>query len=63
MIRTPLVRSKTVSRILRSILALFTLLLIFLIFYSYQEGAWKEIVAYYRFFFDYKKLRLFIISI
>ena len=55
------VRSKTVSRILRSILKS-TLLLIFLIFYSYQEGAWKEIVAYYRFFFDYKKLRLFILS-
>ncbi|OPY02161.1 MAG: TVP38/TMEM64 family inner membrane protein YdjZ [Syntrophorhabdus sp. PtaB.Bin047] len=62
MIRTSLVKSKTVSRILRFILALFTLLLIFLIFYSYQEGAWKEIVAYYRFFFDYKKLRLFILS-
>jgi len=47
---------------LRSILAILVLLLVFLIFYAYQEGAWKEIVAYYRFFFDYKKLRLFILS-
>lgn len=36
--------------------------LVFLVFYSYQEGAWKEIFAYYRFFFDYKKLRVFILS-
>jgi uncharacterized membrane protein YdjX (TVP38/TMEM64 family) len=36
--------------------------LVFLVFYSYQEGAWKEIFAYYRFFFDYKKLRMFILS-
>lgn len=62
MIRTSLVKSKIVSRVLRSILALLTLLLIFLIFYSYQEGGWKEIFTYYRFFFDYKKLRLFILS-
>jgi len=62
LIRTSLVKSKTVSRILRSVLAFFTMLLIFLVFYAYQEGAWQEIVAYYRFFFDYKKLRLFILS-
>ncbi|MDD3844912.1 MAG: TVP38/TMEM64 family protein [Syntrophorhabdaceae bacterium] len=62
MIRTSLVKSKALSHVLRSILALLTLLLIFLIFYSYQEGAWKEIFAYYRFFLDYKQLRLFILS-
>jgi len=62
LIRTSLVKSKLVSSILRAVLALLTLLLVFLIFYSYQEGAWKEIFAYYRFFFDYKKLRLFILS-
>lgn len=38
------------------------LVLFFLIFYAYQEGAWKEIFAYYRFFFDYNKLRSFILS-
>lgn len=47
---------------MRSTLALLAFLLVFLIFYSYQEEAWKEIFAYYRFFFDYKKMRLFILS-
>lgn len=47
---------------MRSILAVLAFALVFLVFYSYQEGAWKEIFAYYRFFFDYKKLRMFILS-
>jgi uncharacterized membrane protein YdjX (TVP38/TMEM64 family) len=47
---------------LRIFLILLTLFFFFLVFYSYQEGAWKEIFSYYRFFFDYKKLRLFILS-
>ena len=62
MIRTKIVRSKKISYLLRSILALLAFVLVFLIFYSYQEGAWKEIFAYYRFFFDYKRLRVFILS-
>jgi len=62
LIKTSLVKSKIVSSLLRSILALLILLLVFLIFYAYHEGVWKEIFAYYRFFFDYKKLRLFILS-
>lgn len=62
MIKTKLIHSKKVSLLLRSILALLAFILVFLLFYSYQEGAWKEIFAYYRFFFDYKRLRLFILS-
>ncbi|MEN6616452.1 MAG: TVP38/TMEM64 family protein [Syntrophorhabdus sp.] len=62
MIKTKIVKSKTISHILRGILILLTLVFFFLIFYSYQEGAWREIFAYYRFFFDYKRLRLFILS-
>ncbi len=62
MIKTSLVKSKIVSSLLRSILAMLILLLVFLVFYAYHEGVWKEIFAYYRFFFDYKKLRLFILS-
>ncbi len=62
MIRTSLVKSKILSLLLRTILALLILLLVFLIFYAYQQGAWKEIFAYYRFFLDYKKLRIFILS-
>lgn len=62
MILTKIIQSKKVSCVLRSILAVLAFTLVFLIFYSYQEGVWKEIFAYYRFFFDYKKLRLFILS-
>jgi uncharacterized membrane protein YdjX (TVP38/TMEM64 family) len=31
-------------------------------FYVYHEGQWKEIIRFYKFFFDPKKLRLFIAS-
>ncbi len=62
MIRRQIIRSKKISFLLRSILALLGFLLVFLVFYSYQQGAWKEIFAYYRFFLDYTKLRLFILS-
>ncbi len=62
MIKTRIIRSKKISYLLRSILIVLAFVLVFLIFYSYQEGAWKEIFAYYRFFFDYKKLRMFILS-
>lgn len=31
-------------------------------FYVYHEGAWRDVFAYYRFFFDFKKLRIFIAS-
>lgn len=62
MIKTKIVKSKIISHILRIILILLTLLFFFLLFYSYEEGAWREIFSYYRFFFDYTKLRLFILS-
>lgn len=47
---------------LRLALGLLLAFLVFLIFYAYHEGLWREIFAYYRFFFDYKKLRFFILS-
>lgn len=62
MIRKKIIHSKKISYLLRVILVLLVFLLVFLIFYSYQLGAWREIFAYYRFFLDYKKLRLFILS-
>jgi len=31
-------------------------------FYVYHEGAWRDVFAYYRFFFDFKKLKIFIAS-
>ncbi len=62
MILTKIIRSKKITYLLRSILAALAFILFFLLFYAYQEGAWKEILSYYRFFFDYKRLRLFILS-
>ncbi len=36
--------------------------LISLIFYVYHEGAWKEIIGYYKFFYDSRRLKAFISS-
>lgn len=57
-----IVNSDKVSLILRSILWASILVLIILLFYVYHEGAWRDVFAYYRFFFDPKKLRVFIAS-
>jgi uncharacterized membrane protein YdjX (TVP38/TMEM64 family) len=47
---------------LRSLLAASILVLIFLVFYVYQEGAWRDIMHYYRFFLNPKGLQSFITS-
>jgi uncharacterized membrane protein YdjX (TVP38/TMEM64 family) len=62
LIKTSLVKSKTISFLLRSLLALSILALIFLLFYVYQEGAWRDIMHYYRFFLNPKGLQSFIAS-
>jgi uncharacterized membrane protein YdjX (TVP38/TMEM64 family) len=43
-------------------LALSILILILLIFYVYHEGAWRDIIRYYRFFLNPVRLQLFIAS-
>lgn len=62
MITKSLVKSKTLSFFLRSLLAVSILILIFLMFYVYQEGAWRDIIRYYRFFLNPERLQLFIAS-
>jgi uncharacterized membrane protein YdjX (TVP38/TMEM64 family) len=57
-----IVNSSRLSLILRSILLVSILALIVLTFYVYHEGAWRDVFAYYRFFFDFKKLKIFIAS-
>jgi len=57
-----IVNSSKLSLILRLILWASILALIILMFYVYHEGAWRDVFAYYRFFFDFKKLRIFIAS-
>jgi uncharacterized membrane protein YdjX (TVP38/TMEM64 family) len=44
------------------LLAVSILILIILIFYVYQEGAWRDIIRYYRFFLNPIRLQLFIAS-
>jgi uncharacterized membrane protein YdjX (TVP38/TMEM64 family) len=46
----------------RVILGVSMLTLILLIFYVYHEGAWREIIIYYRYFLNYKRLEAFISS-
>jgi uncharacterized membrane protein YdjX (TVP38/TMEM64 family) len=62
LIRKSLVKSKALSFFLRLLLAASILVLIFLMFYVYQEGAWRDIIRYYRFFLNPVRLQLFIAS-
>ncbi len=50
------------SLALRFLLYAFAIALISLIFYIYHEGAWRDIIQYYRFFYDPKRLKVFIAS-
>jgi len=47
---------------LRGILYSLVLVLIIVIFYLYEEGAWREIIAFYRHFLSPKRLGEFIAS-
>jgi len=62
LIKTPLVKSRALSIFLRSLLGASILALIFLIFYVYHEGAWRDVLCYYRFFINPKQLKLFLVS-
>jgi len=62
LIKQSIVTSKTISVLLRVFLWLCISALIFLMFYVYHEGQWREIIHFYRFFFDPRKLRIFIAS-
>lgn len=60
--RRPVVTSPLGSLVLRVILLLFAVLLVVLIFYVYHMGAWKDVLRFYKFFFDPRKFRLFVAS-
>lgn len=62
MIKKSLVKSKGLSHLLRVILGVLVFVLIVLIFYIHNEGAWRDIARYYRFFLDPKQLKTFITS-
>jgi uncharacterized membrane protein YdjX (TVP38/TMEM64 family) len=48
--------------VVRFLIGLAIALLIAAIFYFYHEGLWRCVLRYYRYFFDLKKLKLFIAS-
>lgn len=50
------------SRTARSIALVCLAALIALIFYVYHEGLWRQMLHWYRYFFEFKRLRSFIIS-
>lgn len=61
--RRAIVKTKFVSALLRVLLWALGLTLISLIFYVWhEEGTWKEIIKFYRFFFEPKRLKMFITS-
>ena len=62
MIKTSIVKSKNISILLRVILWFCVSALIILMFYVYHQGQWRDIIHFYSFFFEPKKLRIFIAS-
>jgi uncharacterized membrane protein YdjX (TVP38/TMEM64 family) len=60
--KNSIVKSNYVSLLLRVILGLSVSVLILLIFYVYHEGAWREIINYYRYFLNHRKLEAYISS-
>lgn len=58
-----IVKTKSASTLLRILLWTSGLALISLLFYVWHnEGMWKEIIKFYRFFFEPKRLKLFVAS-
>lgn len=60
--RNSIVKSPTLSIFLRGVLYSLVLVLIIVIFYLYEEGAWREIMLFYRHFLSPKRLGAFIAS-
>ena len=58
-----IVKTKFASTMLRVLLWVLGLALISLLFYVWhEEGTWKDIIKFYRFFFEPKRLKMFIAS-
>ena len=50
------------SLFLKIFLACLLVTIIILIFYVYQKGVWREVLGYYKYFFDVKRLQKFLAS-
>jgi uncharacterized membrane protein YdjX (TVP38/TMEM64 family) len=57
-----IVKSPTVSIALRILLGFLFVSLVVLVFYIYYTGGWKDTLLYYRYFFNLKRLKLFVAS-
>lgn len=61
--RRKIVKTKLASSLLRILLWTSGLALVTLLFYVWhEEGAWREIIKFYRFFFEPKRLKTFVAS-
>jgi uncharacterized membrane protein YdjX (TVP38/TMEM64 family) len=61
-VKRKIVKSPGASIALRIILGLTAFALVSLVFYIYHEGGWRDILNFYRYFFDTRRLRTFIAS-
>jgi uncharacterized membrane protein YdjX (TVP38/TMEM64 family) len=61
-LRRIIVKSFATSVLLRILLGLSFVALMVLMFYVYHEGAWRDVIRFYRFFFDPRRLRVFVQS-
>ena len=58
-----IVKTKLASSLLRVLLWVSIFALVTLLFYAWhEEGTWKEIIKFYRFFFEPKRLKTFVAS-
>ncbi len=61
--RRKIVKTKFASASLRILLWVLGLALVSLLFYLWhEENAWREIIKFYRFFFEPKRLKMFVVS-
>jgi uncharacterized membrane protein YdjX (TVP38/TMEM64 family) len=60
--RRKVVKSPLLSTLLRILLGLLFLTLVALVFYTYYTGGWRDTLYYYRYFFNLKRLKLFVAS-
>jgi len=62
-LKRKIVKTKLASSLLRVLLWVSIFALVTLLFYAWhEEGTWKEIIKFYRFFFEPKRLKTFVAS-
>ena len=62
MFKHSIVKSKTTSLVLRVLMYLFLIALILFILHLYIEGGWREIIDFYKYFLNAKRIEAFVSS-